>query len=448
MATEFVMPRMGLTMEEGTVVKWHKQVGDAVKKGELLLEIETDKVTAEIEANADGLLGAILIEEGVTVPIGEPIAYIIAPGEALPEAASSAPGTASARQTLPEPPGAAPSGFTQLEKAADADGRKRASPAARRAARERGMDLFSVAGRGPLGRILESDVRRAWEAAQRPPERLVPERRATPLAKRMAADLGIDLAQVQGSGPRGLIRKSDLPSAAPAPWLEGELLEISSAHKLMAERMAFSFSTAPHFYLAAEVDASELIALRQKLLPRIEANREVRLTYTDLLAFFLVKTLVEYPMVNAAWEDGGIRMNEAVNLGIAVDSSRGLVVPVIQAADRLSLGEIAQARTALTEKARASKLDLDDLAGGTFTLSNLGTFRVDSFNAVLNPPQAAILAVGRIHDKVVPYQGQPAIRPVVGLSLTCDHRVIDGAAGARFLTRLVELVEEPYSFFV
>lgn len=425
MAIEFVMPRMGLTMEEGTIVKWHKRVGEPVKKGEPLLEIETDKVTAEVEANADGLLGAILVAEGVTVPIGAPIAYIIAPGEALPESAPAAP---AARQAAEASPAAAPTQVKGLD-TPDTDVRKRASPAARRAARELGVDLGIVAGRGPRGRILETDVRRV-----------------TPVAARMAADLGIDLGQVQGSGPRGLIRKSDL--AAPAAQPASELLEISSAHKLMAERMTYSFSTAPHFYLAVEVDAAELVALRQKLLPRIETSQGVRLTYTDLLAFFLVKALAEHPLVNAAWEGGGIRLNAAVNLGIAIDSPRGLVAPVVRGAERLSLGEIAQARAALTEKARTGKLELDDLAGGTFTLSNLGIFRVDSFNAVLNPPQAAILAVGRIHDKVVPYQGQPTIRPAVGMTLTCDHRVIDGAGAARFLTRLVELIEEPYSFFV
>jgi pyruvate dehydrogenase E2 component (dihydrolipoamide acetyltransferase) len=426
---------MGLTMEEGTVVKWHKKVGEPVKKGELLLEIETDKVTTEVEANADGILGKILIAEGISAPIGTPIAYILVPGEALPEAAPSAQAMqASAPATAPaiDAP-ASPGGGKGL----------RASPAARRAARELKLDLAAIEGQGPHGRILETDVRRAW-AQIRP----APERRVTPLAARVAADMGIDLSQVQGSGPRGMIRKSDLAIAAAAPPPEGKLLELSSAHKVMAERMTASFSAAPHFYLVAEADASGLVSLRQNLLPKIEAKRQVRLTFTDLLAFFLTKALDEQPMVNAAWADGRIRLNPAVNLGIAVDSPRGLVVPVIHAAGRLSLGEISQERASLTEKARLGSLSLDDLAGGTFTLSNLGAFRVDTFNAILNPPQAAILAVGRIHDKVVPYEGQPAIRQVIGLSLTCDHRILDGAAGARFLTRLVELIEEPYSLFV
>jgi pyruvate dehydrogenase E2 component (dihydrolipoamide acetyltransferase) len=439
MAVEFVMPRMGLTMEEGAVVKWHKQVGEQVKKGELLVEIETDKVTTEVESNADGILGKILIAEGVSVPIGTPIAYIIAPGELLPEPESA---NQVAQTTQGSKPNIAFTDVTHTRSSSDGQN-LRASPAARRAARELNLELEAIEGHGPQGRILETDVRRAWAQIKR-----APERRATPLAARVAADKGIDLSQVQGSGPRGRIRKSDLLIATAAQEPEGEFIELSSAHKVMAERMAASFQTAPHFYLVTEADASALVNLRQNLLPKIEATQGIRLTYTDLLAFFLAKALAEQPMVNAAWADGQIRLNPDVNLGIAVDSPRGLIVPVIHTAEKLSLGQIAQARSGLTEKARAGSLSLDDLAGGTFTLSNLGAFRVDTFNAVLNPPQAAILAVGQIHDKVVPHEGQPAIRPVIGLSLTCDHRVLDGAAGARFLTRLVELIEEPYSFFI
>ena len=443
MAVEFVMPRMGLTMEEGAVIKWHKQVGEQVKKGELLVEIETDKVTTEVESNADGVLGQILVSEGVSVPIGTPIAYILAPGEAIPETETNHPVAQAAQANKTAVASvAAP---TIASQAGSAPGGKslRASPAARRAARELNLELAAIEGRGPHGRILETDVRRAWTQMK-----AIPERRVTPLAARVAADKGIDLSQVRGTGPRGMIRKSDLPVATAAQQPEGELLELSSAHKVMAERMAASFSAAPHFYLVSEADASALVALRQKLLPKIETTHGLRLTYTDLLAFFLAKTLVEQPLVNAAWADGQICLNPKVNLGIAVDSPRGLIVPVIHSAGDLSLGEVAQARSELTEKARAGSLSLDDLAGGTFTLSNLGNFRVDTFNAVLNPPQAAILSVGRIHDKVVPHEGQPAIRPVIGLSLTCDHRVLDGATGAKFLTRLIELIEEPYSFFI
>jgi pyruvate dehydrogenase E2 component (dihydrolipoamide acetyltransferase) len=438
MANEVVMPRMGLTMEEGTVVSWHKQEGEPIISGEVLLEIETDKVTAEIEATRDGVLGKILIKEGVTVPIGTPIAIIVGQGEDIPASSETVP--AQKVKELETTPAT-----KQEPKATSAIETKnlRASPAARRATRELGMELALVQGKGPLGRILESDVRRAYAAQQIPAEK-----RVTPVAARMAADLGIDLKEVQGSGPRGAIRKTDLSGLEPGVESESEIVELSRAKKLIADRMAYSFNTAPHFYLTAEADATGFKELRQNLLPKVQANAGVRLTFTDLLTFFTVKALDEYPLVNAAWEDGKIHMNPAVNIGIAMDTERGLVVPVLPKADQSSLSEIAEKRAKMTEKARAGILALEDLENGTFTLSNLGTFRVDMFNAVLNPPQAAILAVGRIHEKVIPYKGEPAIRSVIGLSLTCDHRVLDGAAGARFLTRLVELIEEPFSLFI
>jgi pyruvate dehydrogenase E2 component (dihydrolipoamide acetyltransferase) len=438
MAVKVVMPRMGLTMEEGTVIRWHKGEGDAVEAGELLLEIETDKVTAEIEAKAGGFLGKILVGEGITVPIGTPICYILKEGEPVPATSYQAAeaGEKAASKQKPDSVGAAGA-------VPEAASRLRASPAARRAARELGIDLKAVSGSGPKGRILETDVRRLWQTGQ--PARAT---RITPVAARMAGELGIDLSDVRGTGPRGVIRKSDLISAVPAAPQREEFLEVSGARKVMAERMAESFSTAPHFYLMAQADAAALVELRQSLLPKVEAKAGVHLTYTDLLVLFLAIALKEHPMVNAAWSEGRIRMNETVNLGVAADSERGLVVPVIHGAEKLSLSEIARTRAELTEKARAGQLELDDLSGGTFTLSNLGTFRVDTFNAILNPPQAAILAVGRIHEAVIPHEGQATIRPVIEVSLTCDHRVLDGAAGARFLTRVIELIEEPFSLFV
>ncbi len=436
MAKEIVMPRMGLTMEEGTVVCWRKKIGETVQRGEILLEIETDKVTSEIEAPSDGILGQILIEEGVTVPIGTPIATIVKEGEPLPSlSGSAARGKDIERKTATKKP------VHLQEKALIESQRLRASPAARRCARELGIDLATVQGNGPNDRILETDVRRAFEEKQE-----IETKRITPVAARMAAEMGIDITQIEGSGPDGTIRKSDL---AKQPMnSDGKIVELSHARSLMAERMAFSFSTAPHFYLTAEVDASALKKLRQHLIPKIEANSGVRVTYTDLLVFFLAKALKEEPMVNAAWVEGKIQMNNAINIGIATGSERGLTVPVIHSAEQLTIGKIAQKRAELVEKAHSGKLMLEDLEYGTFTLSNLGNSRVDMFNAVLNPPQAAILAVGRIHDKVIAYNDQPAIRPVIMFSLTCDHRVLDGAAGARFLTSLVEMIEEPLTLFL
>jgi pyruvate dehydrogenase E2 component (dihydrolipoamide acetyltransferase) len=259
----------------------------------------------------------------------------------------------------------------------------------------------------------------------------------------MAASMGVDLKELRIIKKKILIRKAQVIEAGSGTLQEGNLIEIHGPRKVMAERMTYSFTPAPHFYLTSQVDVSALVEIRKGLLPKIEAATGKRLTYTDLLLYFLVKALQEFPTVNAAWEDIKIRLHRHINLGIAVDTEQGLIVPVVHQAETLNLGEIVQQRAELVEKARNAKLALEDLENGTFTLTNLGTFRVDLFNAVLNPPQAAILAVGRIHDAIIPVNGSPAIRSVLGLSLTCDHRVMDGALGARFLTRFVEMLEEP-----
>ena len=439
MAVEVVMPRMGLNMEEGTVAAWHKQVGEAVESGEVLLDIETDKVTTEIEAQADGTLGKILVEVGETVPIGTPIAYILEKGEdpsVLENLEVRKPSTDVPVQATISAPAAQKAKETTVSKPA----KVRATPSARRVARELGIDLQDIAADGHQGRISEEDVRRYWEE-QKGKEEEKP--KATPVAARMAASMGINLRDLKGSGQGGLIRKEDVIEAASVTSQEGDLIEIHGPRKVMAERMTYSFTTAPHFYLTAQVDVSALVELRKGLLPKIEASTGKRLTYTDLLLFFLAKALQEFPAVNTAWEDDKIRLYHHINLGVAVDTENGLIVPVIHHAEALSLDEIVQWRAELVDKARNGKLALEDLENGTFTLTNLGTFRVDLFNAVLNPPQAAILAVGRIHDAIIPVNGSPAIRSVLGLSLTCDHRVVDGALGARFLTRFVEMLEEP-----
>jgi len=430
------MPRMGLTMEEGTVLCWHKKIGENIQRGEILLEIETDKVTSEIEAPTDGILGQILIEVGMTVPIGTPIAIIATEGEPLPIQSSSAAieKDIQSKTTTNKP-------VSLQENALVESQHLRASPAARRCARELGIELAMIKGSGLNDRIQETDVRRAYEEKQKKETKKI-----TPVAARMATKMGIDITQIQGSRPDGAIQKSDLVKQPTNK--EGEIVKPSHAQSLMAERMAFSFSTAPHFYLTAEVDASALKKLRQHLIPKIEANSGVRVTYTDLLVFFLAKALKEEPMVNAAWVEDKILMNSTINIGIATDSARGLIVPVIHGVEEYTIGEIAQKRAELVAKAHSGKLTLEELECGTFTLSNLGNSRVDMFNAVLNPPQAAILAVGRIHDKVIASNNQPVIRSGIMFSLTCDHRVLDGAAGARFLTSLVNMIEEPLTLFL
>ncbi len=454
MAIELYMPQLGLTMTEGTVTRWLKRTGETVKQGEPVVEIETDKVTTEIEAPADGVLGPILVAEGKTAPIGGVLSYVLAVSESMPEA----PQAGLVAATPPAPP--APSA-EQPPAPSETQERIVATPRARRKAHELGVDLSQVPASGPGGRIVEADVR--WFADQKAGrEKELP--RISPVARRLAAELGVDLSTVQGTGEGGRIRREDVeraaaaraavaaavpppppsPAAAPAGGVEA----LSGVRRIVAERMARSFTTTPHFYLTAEVDASALTRMRDGLLPRIEAATGIRLTITDILVKVCAHALREHPEINVAYAEvsggpGVVRQAEA-NVGVAVALEGGLVVPVIRQADRLSLAEIAARRAALVERARAGKLSLSDLEGGTFTLTNLGMFGVDQFQAIINAPQAAILAVGRVRERPVAVSGAVVIRPTLYLTLSLDHRLVDGAQGARFLERLAQLIEEPY----
>ena len=378
------MPALGMAQETGKVLRWLKAEGDEVAKGEPLMEVETDKVTVEIEAPTDGLLAGLRAAEGADVPVGEAVAVILAPGEALPENGSS---------PAPEqaPAAAAPVAAATVE-------------APRRDARRR---------------------------------------LASPKARRLAAEQGIDLdALGEGSGPGGAVVAADIlssPAPAPAATVQGGSQPLSRIWSIMAERTAQSWASAPHFYLLREVDAGRLSSWRSVARDRL--GRDV--SVTDLLVRATAAALARHPQANAAWDDGSIRLNDEVNVGIAVAVEDGLVVPVVHGADRLGLGEIAARREDVVSRAREGALRPDDLERGTFTISNLGMYGVDAFNAVVNAPQAAILAVGRIVERVVPVDGSPGVRPMMALTLSCDHRVIDGARAAQFLSELAALIEEP-----
>jgi pyruvate dehydrogenase E2 component (dihydrolipoamide acetyltransferase) len=457
MATEIYMPQLGLTMTEGTVTRWLKRPGDTVKQGEPVVEIETDKVTTEIEAPTDGVLGPILVEEGKSAPIGGVLSYVLAVGE--PPPATPQAGLVAATPTAPPTPSAA-----QPSAPAEAQERVIATPRARRKAHELGIDLSQVPASGPGGRIVEADVR--WFADQKagPAEPAKEPLRISPVARRLAAELGVDLSTVQGTGEGGRIRREDveraaaarqvaaavppIPSPVPPVAAAGAAEALTGVRRIVAERMTRNFATTPHFYLTAEVDASALTRMRDGLLPRIEAATGIRLTITDILVKVCAHALREHPEINVAYAEvsggpGLVRQVE-VNVGIAVALEDGLVVPVIRQADRLSLAEITARRAGLVERARAGKLSLTDLEGGTFTLTNLGMFGVDQFQAIINAPQAAILAVGRVRERPVAVSGAVVIRPTLYLTLSLDHRLVDGAQGARFLERLAQLIEEPY----
>jgi pyruvate dehydrogenase E2 component (dihydrolipoamide acetyltransferase) len=433
MATEVILPMLGETMNEGTIVGWSKNEGDAVQPGDVLYTVESDKATLEVEATTPGFLARILAPAGSTVAVLSVVAYITV----TPDEAVSAPTSQVA--PVPRPSGPAPSKTSDSRSPAGAiaspapipAGRPLASPRARRAARERGIDLARVAGTGPAGRIVERDL----DAVAATP-------RLTPLATRMAADLKVNLSGVVGTGPGGRITTSDLEAAAraaPAAALE----PLSRTQRIMAERMITSFTSAPHFYLHAEVNARRLLALREELLPSLEAESGLRLTITDLLVLICARALQQHPRAMAQYTPEGLRPAHGVHVGVATDTPNGLVVPVIRDANRLSLADLVRRRSELILRARAGKSLPQDFDGGVFTLSNLGGFRVDAFDAILNPPQATILAIGRIAERPFIEDGQLRAAPTMKLSLSVDHRVLDGAAGARFLVEIVGRLEAP-----
>lgn len=442
---EIVMPRMGLTMESGVFMKWLKQEGETVRSGEPLFEIETDKSVVEVEALEDGILSQALAQPGETYPVGAILGYLIPPG------GSGGVSPAGAQiQSL-----SAPSQEKPLPSASTPATKPKASPAARHLAKQLGVDLAQVIGSGPQGRVVAWNVR---AAAKRVPTEPIPTfaARVSPVAQRLAADLGVDLSQVKGSGPGGSITRQDVETAyrrqkeqpsvvAPVTAFADEITyePISPVQRRMAERMVQSFSTAPHFYLQSEVDARNLVALRQSLLQPFENRYGVHLTYTDLLIYFVARLLPRHPLVMAQWSEQGLAKPNRVHLGIAVDTDQGLFVPVLRDADRLGLVEISRRRAELSERARQGKLLPKDYEQGVFTLTNLGMLRVDVFQAILNPPQAAILAVGRITERPLVANGQVIAAPMFTLSLSADHRVLDGAKAARFLSELVEWLENP-----
>jgi pyruvate dehydrogenase E2 component (dihydrolipoamide acetyltransferase) len=440
LAKEVIMPALGMAQETGLLLQWFKSEGDEVTKGEPLMEIETDKATVEIEAPATGTLANVTAGPGDEIPVGQAIGLILGPGETAPESVSK---TASS-----SPPQASPQIATAI--GPDDRGQIRASPLAARIAAEHDVDLKLIDAAG--GRIQKEDVL-AYLARQQAPAPTNGRVLASPKARRLAREKNLDLAAIKGSGPEGAVLAADVLAAfqtaepaispAPAPGLappsEAQALPMSRMWQVMAQRLVESWNTVPHFYLAREANARQLISWRE----RVRQRTTEKITYTDLLVKLVAVALRKHPRANARWVDGTIFANDGINVGLAVAVEEGLIVPVIHQADQLGLNDIAARRKDLVAKAQAGKLSLDDLSNGTFTISNLGMYGVDVFNAIVNPPQAAILALGRIADRVVPVNGQPAVQPMIMMTLSCDHRVIDGARGAQFLQTVVDFIEDP-----
>jgi pyruvate dehydrogenase E2 component (dihydrolipoyllysine-residue acetyltransferase) len=387
MAISVVMPALEMAQETGKLISWLKHEGESVTKGEPLLEIETDKAVMEIESPGEGILAAVKAQAGTVVPVGQTIAWIVRPGETPP--ADETP-VASGRKT---------SALVSSSAAV--------SPA-------------------PSTQPVAADIR------------------TSPKARRLAAERGVDLGQVRGSGPGGEILASDILAAAESKAGVAPVVDSSSPiSRLMAERTTQSWTTVPHFFVVREVDAGALNQARRELALAIEKSRAVKLTYTDLLLALVARVLLKHPRMNASWTAEGVRTHADVNLGIAMAVNDGVVAPVIHNAHKAHLDEIAVQRRDLTERARTGKLRPQDVAGATFTISNLGMFGVDAFSAIIVPPQAAILAVGRIADRVVPVDGKPGIRPMMTLTLSSDHRVVDGARAAEFLRDVIEAFGNP-----
>ncbi len=389
MATSVVMPALEMAQETGRLLAWRKREGEAVRKGEPLMEVETDKAVVEVEAEADGILAGVRAQEGDVVAVGRTIAWIVAPGEAVPTADTGAPAAAA------QAPGAAESG-----------------PAA---------------------------------APSAPAERETPSERvlASPKARRLAAERGIDLHAVASGSGRRPVSAADVVAAAPQTAASVRVETPERVWRLMAERVTATWTTVPQFFVARDVDATALVAWRARFPETSAGNEETSVTYSDLLIAVVARALRRHPRLNASWRDGDIVYHPRINIGLATATDDGLVVPVIHDADRRSAIEIARTRRDLVERARTNRLRPADLAGGTFTISNLGPQGVQAFTAIVNAPQAAILAVGRIADRAAVHDGRVVVRPQVTLTLSCDHRVVDGARAATFLQDLAQRLEQP-----
>lgn len=388
MATTIVMPQLAETMEKATIVQWLKQVGDEVAEGEAIVEITTDKVDVEVESPASGVLLKIMAGAGDEVPVEEPVAILGEAGEAVDDAdvavSKATPQAPEARakvEAAPEPP----------------KGRIFASPRAKRLAKEAGLDLAAVTGTGPRGRIVSQDVRKYIQEGKREPE-------VKPVVK------------------------TEVPA--------GEVIKLSGIQKTVAERLTMSYRTAPHIDILMDVNCEKMISLRALL-----NSQGLKVSYNDILAKYTSVVLKEFPRFNATYAEDGVHLMKDINIGIAVAVGDELIVPVVKNADKKDIAVIASDSARIIDAARNKKLTLEDVSGGTLTITNLGMFGVRSFKAIINPPQVAILAVGTIEPRAVVIPGQIIAQQMTTLTLSIDHRVVNGAQGGMFLARLKELIE-------
>jgi pyruvate dehydrogenase E2 component (dihydrolipoamide acetyltransferase) len=452
MAKPVIMPKLGFTQDSSEIVRWLKNAGDAVEKGDPIAEVTTDKVNMEVEAPATGILDGIRFEVGAVVPVTEVIAYIRAANEPPLEgrAAAIVPAQAAqmpAQESVPavETPAVPPE--TQAS---------RVTPVAAKLAEAKGIDVNLVRGTGPGGRITKQDVE-AFEPESAPGDRKV---RAVPAARKIAGDLGIDLRDVQGSGPRGRVQSADVraeqarraqtsttPAARPAiETAQADILKtipLTGMRFTIATRMQKSSQEAPHITFDADIDATAAEALRSRANALLSEGQP-RISLTAIIVKACAWALKRHPLVNSRLDGQQVLLLKPVNIGIAVALEEGLIVPVVSDADQKGLTAIAADIAEAADRARKGRLRIEDLSGGTFTVSNLGMFGVDRFTAIINPPETAIVAIGRVTKRLVPdEQGQAVVRPMMTATLSADHRVVDGAEAARFLSDVRQTIEHP-----
>ncbi|HUE54222.1 MAG TPA: dihydrolipoamide acetyltransferase family protein [Candidatus Udaeobacter sp.] len=393
MAISVVMPALEMAQENGKLLAWRKKEGERVTKGEPLLEIETDKAVVEVEAPGDGILMGIMADVGAVIPVGETIAWLVAPGERPP--------------------------------------------------------AKSAAAAAPAARAMSTSVAQASAAAPAAAKQVVATHQASPKARRLGKELGVEIGKIRGTGPDGVITAEDVQAFANAKGATEVLAApvqveaLSAVARLMAERVTQSWTSVPHFFLVRDMDAGALVEAQKRIRAEMQKTQGAAATVTDLLIMLVARVVAKHPRMNSSWTGQGIRAYPDVNISVAMAVKDGVVSAVIHKADTLRFSEISSQRRELTERARTGRLRPADITGGTFTISNLGMYKVDAFNAIIAPPQAAILAVGSISERVVPVAGKPGIRPMMTMTLSSDHRVVDGARAAEFLSDLADAIREP-----